>query len=507
MSNPSVCLLILDGWGMSSESHGNAIKQARTPHFDALWEAYPHTLLQAHGEAVGMPLGVVGNSEVGHLTMGAGRAVPHPRLAIDHLIETDTLKTHPLWTKICQHLQQSRGTLHLISLLSTGGVHSDLSHLAEFLGLAHDAGLAGRLRVHGITDGRDIPPYTAMGMVEDVEGALYDLDAPQMATLSGRFYAMDRDQHWTRTEAAFNAMMHGKGKRQFLATQAVKFALAEDLSDEFILPTVTDLSYEGMETGDVVLFLNFRPDRMKQIVSAFASPDFDAFDRGTRPSHLYCASLVDYGDFPQVEAFIPRICLKDTLAQRISEAGLSQFHVAETEKYPHVTYFFNGGDETPLPGETRTIIPSRRDVLTHNQAPAMRAFEISHALIEALDSKAFSFLVANLANVDMVGHTGDENATIEAVEQVDQALGLIYQACQVIGTSLIITADHGNGESMRTPDGSPHTAHTIHPVPFIWVPAPGINPETIDLSHTKGLADIRALIEQALQVPTRLLPA
>lgn len=499
MTSPTA-LIILDGWGISEFKSHNAIHLAETPHFDALWEANPHTSLLAHGASVGMPEGVVGNSEVGHLALGAGRIIPHARVALDEAIASETLGTHPAWIKLVNHVKTNRSTLHLVTLLSTGGVHADLTHLTAFLNLSYEAGVHQSLKVHGISDGRDMPTYTAMGVVEDVEGALYDLEAPQMATLSGRFYAMDRDKRWQRTEEAFQTMMHAKGKRQFMATQAVKFALADEISDEFIRPTVCDLTYEGMEDGDAVLFLNFRPDRMTQLMEAFASPEFTAFDRGAMPKNLHLVSLVDYGAFPAVDVFFPKVALSDTLPHTISKAGLRQFRIAETEKYPHVTYFFNGGQETPLAGEERCLIPSRRDVQTYDEAPAMSVYEVARSLIQAFERKAHDFYVANLANIDMVGHTGNESATIEAVQHVDTALGLIAQAAKLAGITLIITADHGNGESMKTSDDLPNTAHTLNPVPFIVVANEGSALGDVQLDDIHCLTDVRSLVELSLGV-------
>jgi 2,3-bisphosphoglycerate-independent phosphoglycerate mutase len=495
---PAVALVILDGWGLSSSQSHNAVALACTPNWNKLEQTYSSTTLIAHGEAVGMPQGVVGNSEVGHLTLGTGQALPHPRVQLDARIEAGTLAEDPTWLKALAHVKKHRSTLHFVTLLSTGGVHSHLSHLAEFLGMAKDAGLSDNVKVHGISDGRDMPPYTATSLVEDVEGALYDLDFPQMATLSGRYYAMDRDNRWQRTELAFNAMVHAKGKRQFLATQAVKFALAEDISDEFILPSVTDLTYEGIASGDAVIFLNFRPDRMTQLVSAFADTQFSGFDRGSLPNQLYLASLVDYGNFPNVDVIIPKTTTQDSLAHTISKAGLKQFHVAETEKYPHVTYFFNGGQEAPLVGEDRRLIPSRRDVDTYDQAPAMSVYDVAKALIKAFDSQEYAFFVANLANVDMVAHTGNESATIEAVEHVDIALGLIVDAAKLSGVSLLITADHGNGESMKTSDDLPNTAHTLNPVPLLFVPNGDLTADALNFQDAKTLADVRPLLETLL---------
>jgi 2,3-bisphosphoglycerate-independent phosphoglycerate mutase len=493
-----LALVILDGWGLSSSNAHNAIALADTPNWDKLLQDFPSTTLIAHGEAVGMPEGVVGNSEVGHLTLGTGKAMPHPRVQLDEQIESGTLAEHPAWLNALAHVKKHHSTLHFISLLSTGGVHSHLSHLAEFLGMAKDAGLTDNVKVHGISDGRDMPPYTASALVEDVEGALYDLDFPQMATLSGRYYAMDRDNRWNRTELAFNTIVHAKGKRQFLATQAVKFALVEDMSDEFILPSVTDLTYEGIESGDAVLFLNFRPDRMTQLMSAFADAQFSDFDRGSLPNQLYLASVVDYGNFPNVDVFIPKTNTSDTLAHSIAKAGLKQFHVAETEKYPHVTYFFNGGQDVPLVGEDRRLVPSRRDVETYDQAPAMSVYEVTKALIQAFQANQYSFFVANLANVDMVAHTGHEAATIKAVEHVDNALGLIVEAAKLCGISLLITSDHGNGESMKTSDDLPNTAHTSNSVPLLFIANGNLNTSSINLQDAKTLADVRFLVESVL---------
>jgi 2,3-bisphosphoglycerate-independent phosphoglycerate mutase len=338
-----------------------------------------------------------------------------------------------------------------------------------------------------------------MGLVEDVEGALYDLDYPQMATLTGRYYAMDRDERWDRTKLAFDAMVHAKGKRQFLATQAVKFALADDVSDEFVPASVTDLHYNGMENGDAVLFFNFRSDRMMQLASAFADPAFEGFDRGQLPNNLHIASLVDYGNLPAVDVFFPRATVTDTLGEYFANAGVKQFRVAETEKYAHVTYFFNGGQDIPLEGEERVVIPSRRDVATYDEAPAMRVYDVAKALIEAMASGDYQFLLCNLANIDMVAHTGNEAATIEAVEHVDQAVDLIVQAAKDQGVHLLITADHGNGERMASADGTPDTAHTMNPVPLMSIP-PAYRPEQRDalqrdLEALTSLADVATLVK------------
>jgi 2,3-bisphosphoglycerate-independent phosphoglycerate mutase len=492
MTIQPTCLLILDGWGLApADAPGNAIAQANTPHFDRLWKDYPHTSLLAHGPAVGMPEGVVGNSEVGHRTLGTGRATPHARVQLDEWMAQGQLETHPVWQDTLRHLNQTRGTLHLISLFSTGGVHSHVSHLAEFLGMAKDAGVQ-QLRVHGITDGRDMPPYTAMALVEDIEGALYDLN------------------RWDRTEQAFQAIVHGQGRRQFMATQAVKFVYTEDRTEEFIQPSICDLDYQGMERGDAVLFLNFRPDRMRQFVQALAEPDFDSFARQAVPSNLHVSSLVEACLLPAVQVYCPTLPEDNTLAKALVKAGQTQFHIAETEKYAHVTYFFNGGHEPSELGEDRVLIPSRRDVDTYDQAPAMKAYDIAQALIQAMRENPYSFYVANLANIDMVAHTGNEDATIKAVEHVDEALGLIAEAACVLGMHLIVTSDHGNGECMRTLDGGPNTAHTTNPVPFIWCPPADDAPQKVsatlprraELEHQitqlKTLAEVRGFVEAVM---------
>jgi 2,3-bisphosphoglycerate-independent phosphoglycerate mutase len=519
--NASICLLILDGWGIAPESAtGNAIAQAYTPTMDALINTAPVTSLQAHGEAVGMPQSVVGNSEVGHRTLGLGKATPHPRVQLDAWIESGELANQPAWVNALAHVKKHRSTLHLVTLLSTGGVHSHVSHLAEFIGLAKDAGVEA-LRVHGITDGRDMPPFTAMGLVEDVDGALYDLDYSQIATLTGRFYAMDRDERWQRTAQAFDAMVHAKGKRQFMASQAVKFALADDISDEFVIPSICDLDYQGMEHGDAVLFLNFRPDRMRQLVSALVEPEFDAFDRGVLPQQLYVATAVSYGSLPDVHVFCEATPATDTLPKAIAKAGLKQFHIAETEKYAHVTYFFNGGNEAPEPGEDRVLIPSPRGVETYDEAPAMAVYEVAKGLIEAMATGQYRFYVANFANVDMVAHTGTLPATVEAVQHVDKALGLVLEAARRLGVTLLVTSDHGNGECMLTAEGTPNTAHTLNQVPLILcMPRPSLNIGESTPSYTplenlplpvreafhqaEGLADVRPLV-QALLLSSRTL--
>jgi 2,3-bisphosphoglycerate-independent phosphoglycerate mutase len=505
--NRPVCLLVLDGWGLSANTEHNAIALAETPTMDRLFREFPHTQLKAHGDAVGMPKDVLGNSEVGHLTLGAGRAIPHARVKMDKLIEDGTLESHPAWEKTIAHVKKHKSTLHLAGLFSTGGVHSHLSHLAELLGLAKDAGLHN-VRIHGFTDGRDMQPFTAMGMVEDVDGALYDLDYPQIATLTGRYYAMDRDERWDRTQTAFDAMVHAKGKRQFLGSQAVKFALADDITDEFIPASVTDLHYEGMENGDAVLFFNFRPDRMIQLASAFADPAFDGFDRGQLPNNLHIASLVDYGQLPAVDVFFPREAVTNTLGEYFANADLKQFRVAETEKYAHVTYFFNGGQDNPHEGEDRCVIPSRRDVDTYDEAPAMRVYDVTKALIEAMASGDYSFLLCNLANVDMVGHTGNLEATIKAVEHVDEAVDLIVKAAKDQGVHLLITADHGNGERMAYPDGTPDTAHTTNPVPLLYVPV-GFSPDSKEdvqdqLNGLTSLADLAIFIKSLFPSPVHV---
>ena len=503
--NP-VLLLILDGWGITNTTHGNAIAQATTPYWDFLWQQAQQQpqgcLLQASGTAIGLPPNQVGNSEIGHLTLGAGRTLNPIRVQIDKAIETNRLTTNPVWQNLVTHLKQHpQATLHLVGLLSDGGVHSHVAHLAELLGLAKDESLHN-VRVHAFTDGRDVPPFSVQDYLYDVEGALLDLDYPQISTVTGRFFAMDRDNRWHRTEEAFRALVFAEGKREFLSTQAVKHVLEEGISEEFVPPAITEIGYEGFAPNDVVLFWHFREDRLRQLADALTNPQFAEFDVSGLPHGLKVASLVALGKAngaETIQVLFPQEPIQQTLGEVVATAGIRQLRLAETEKYPHVTYFFNGGAENPFQGEDRQMIPSPRTVETYDLKPAMSLPEVTHQLVNALQGKHYGLIVANFANADMVGHTGNLPAAIAACEAIDRALEQVVQACKDSGTQLIITADHGNVEAMLTSHDAPNTAHALNPVPFIWVPADTLT--QAPKQPLKTLANVAPFVLQVMGLP------
>lgn len=503
--NPLV-LLILDGWGIANTAHGNAIAQAHTPQWDFLWQQAQNQpqgcLLQASGKAIGLPANQVGNSEIGHLTLGAGRTLHPIRVKIDEAIEANAIAKNAVWQGLVEHLKKHKqATLHLVGLLSDGGVHSHLAHLAELLGLAKDEGL-NNVRVHALTDGRDVPPFSVQDYLYDVEGALLDLDFPQISTVIGRFFAMDRDNRWHRTEQAFRALAFAEGKREFISTQAAKHVLEEAISEEFIPPAITEIGYEGFAPNDVVLFWHFREDRLRQLAEALTNPQFGEFEVSGLPHGLKVASLVALGtgDWTEkIEVLFSQEPIQQTLGEVVAKAGVRQLRLAETEKYPHVTYFFNGGAEQPFQGEDRQLIPSPRHVETYDLKPEMSLPEVTHQLVTALQGKQYGLLVANFANADMVGHTGNLPAAIAACEAVDSALEQVVQACKVSGTHLLITADHGNVEAMLTSNDAPNTAHELSPVPFIWLPANEVTEAPIQRVET--LADVTPFILQVMGLP------
>lgn len=502
-------LLILDGWGIQKTTHGNAIAQAHTPNWDTLWQTTQTTqvfpqLLQASGVAIGLPPLQVGNSEIGHLTLGAGKTLTPIRVTIDTAIEENTLTINPKWQAIVTHLQQHKqATLHLVGLLSDGGVHSHLAHLAELLGMAKDANLH-QVRVHAITDGRDVPPFSVQDYLYDVEGALLDLNYPQISTVVGRFFALDRDNRWHRTQQAFNALVYGDGKREFLSTQAIKHALEDNISEEFLPPAITELTYEGLAPNDVVLFWHFREDRLRQLAEALVNPKFPHFERPANIlNSVKVASLVNIGGSEpwanNISVLFPQEAITPTLGEVVSNANKSQLRIAETEKYPHVTYFFNGGREAPFAGESRLLVASPKTVETYDLQPEMSLPTVTQQLIKALEAKETDLIVANFANPDMVGHTGNLEAAILACKAVDTALGQVLTACQATGTNLVITADHGNVEAMLTNNDAPNTAHALSPVPFIWQPFGMVATQPTQPMHT--LADVAPFILQALGIP------
>jgi 2,3-bisphosphoglycerate-independent phosphoglycerate mutase len=460
---PSVALVVLDGWGLAPAGPGNAIAQASTPVFDELSATYPHATLRTSGRDVGLPDGQMGNSEVGHLNLGAGTIVKQDLARIDEAIADGSFFENPALRAACERARSSpRGRLHLLGLVSDGGVHSGWSHLEACVELAAREGVPD-LVVHAFTDGRDTPPDSSPGYVRELEGWLRH--AGRIGTVSGRYWAMDRDRRWDRTKRAYDAIVHGAGERAPSADAAIAAARERGETDEFIQPTVI-ADYDGAEAGDVAIHFNFRPDRARQLTRALAEPAFDEFGRGGGPL-LDLTTLTEYqADWEYPVAFAPRDP-EVTLAEVLAEHGERQLHVAETEKYAHVTYFFNGGREREWEGEERCLVDSPRDVPTYDHRPEMSAAAAARAFVERWRAGGYRFGIINFANPDMVGHTGVIPAAVRGVEAVDRCLGEVADAVHRSGGACIVTADHGNAEQMLEPDGSPNTAHSTNPVPLI----------------------------------------
>jgi 2,3-bisphosphoglycerate-independent phosphoglycerate mutase len=459
--------MICDGWGHAPPSEGNAIARARTPIYDRWMAEFPWTLLSASGEAVGLPEGVMGNSEVGHLTLGAGRMVPQDLLRIDLALRDGSFRQNPALLAAMQHARRKGATLHLMGLVSDGGVHSHERHLLGLLDLAARLEVQ-RVLVHAFTDGRDTPPKSARGFLATLERALAKTGG-RVATVSGRYYAMDRDKRWDRVARAYAALVFASGLQAESAADAVAAAYARGESDEFIQPTVILDQGEpvgAIQDGDAVVFFNFRADRARQLTRALTETDFAEFPR-PRPPRLHFVSFTEYKpEFGVSVAFAPRP-LTNILADVWAKAGVSNLRLAETEKYAHVTYFFNGGVEEPYPGEERLLVPSWKGA-TYDLHPEMSAAQITDEAVRALRERRFGAFVVNFANADMVGHTGKISETIVAVETLDGCFGILEAACAETGVRLVMTADHGNAEQMLDPvTGEPHTAHTTNPVPLI----------------------------------------
>ena len=462
-----VVLIVMDGWGFAPDGPGNAVSLARTPVFDGLWERYPHGTLDASGEAVGLPAGQMGNSEVGHLNIGAGRVVYQDLTRITKAIEDGSFFTNRVLVQAMAKAAGRGSRLHLMGLVSAGGVHSDLGHLEACLELARREGV-GDVVVHAFLDGRDTPPRSAPGYLARIQQTMDRLGLGRYGVVSGRYYAMDRDSRWERTKLAYDALVHGEGFFAADAQAAVQAAYARGENDEFVRPTVVAPEREvRVRTGDVCLLFNFRPDRVRQLTRAFFEKDFVEFDRGVAPPVVDFVTMTRYKkEFPLPVAFAsdrPR----NVLAQVLSDAGLRQLHIAETEKYAHVTFFFNGGVEQEFPGETRILVPSPRDVPTYDRKPQMSAVEVTDALVGQIEAGAFDFVVVNYANADMVGHSGVIEAAVAAVETVDACLGRVVEAAAACGGVCLVTADHGNADAMLEPDRSPNTAHSTNLVPFV----------------------------------------
>jgi 2,3-bisphosphoglycerate-independent phosphoglycerate mutase len=459
---PSVCLVVLDGWGLAEPGPGNAIDLADTPLFDELRRRYPHTELTAKGEAVGLPAGQMGNSEVGHLNLGAGAVVKQDLTRIDEAVENGTLAGNEVLGQAMADAER----VHLIGLVSDGGVHSGWKHLRALIDLAAKREVPD-LVIHAFTDGRDTLPNAGAGYLETVAGWCEEAGAGRIGSVVGRYFAMDRDNRWDRTQKAYDLLVHGKAEHEAdSGVAAVKAAYERDETDEFITPTTVG-DEATIRPGDSVIAFNFRPDRMREITQALAEPEFDEIDRGSAEPVERYTTLTEYEEgWPYPVAFPPERP-EITLAHVIARDGGKQLHVAETEKYPHVTYFFGGGEEDPEEGERRELVPSPRDVPTYDHKPEMSAREAADAFVKAWGEDEPRFGIINFANADMVGHTGVIEAAVTAVETVDACLGDVVKAVQATGGALVITADHGNADNMLEPDGSPNTAHSLNPVPLV----------------------------------------
>ncbi|MCU4177954.1 2,3-bisphosphoglycerate-independent phosphoglycerate mutase [Bosea sp. BH3] len=459
-------LMILDGWGWRDESGNNAVRLAKTPNFDRFWQAGPHSFLRTSGLDVGLPEGQMGNSEVGHLNLGAGRVVMQDLPRINQAIADGSIAKALEASGLVAALKASGGACHLLGLVSPGGVHAHQDHAVALARILTGQGIA--VKVHVFTDGRDTPPQSAADYVKAFAAALPA--GASIASLSGRYYAMDRDNRWERVEKAWRAMVLGEGAAFATADAAIAAAYAGNVTDEFILPAAIG-GYEGMQDGDGLLSFNFRSDRIREILAAVLEPAFAGFARTRVPRLVKAVSMTSYS--AELDRIMPALFAAQTLAnglgETVAKAGRTQIRMAETEKYPHVTYFFNGGEETPYAGENRVMVPSPK-VATYDLQPEMSAPELTAKAVEAIDSGRYDLVVLNFANPDMVGHTGVLAAAIKAVETVDAGLGAIADAVERAGGALLVTADHGNAELMVDPvTGKPHTAHTTNPVPLMMI--------------------------------------
>jgi 2,3-bisphosphoglycerate-independent phosphoglycerate mutase len=488
---PSLALVILDGWGLAEPGPGNAISQARTPVFDSLWTRFPHTQLSAQGRDVGLPDGQMGNSEVGHLNLGAGAVVKQDLARIDDAVADGSFFENEVLLATCERARNSpRGRLHLLGLVSDGGVHSGWEHIEACIELASQEGVPD-IVFHAFTDGRDTLPHGGREYVSELERWLRQ--AGRVGTVAGRYYAMDRDTRWERTKLAYDAIVHARGLTAESAVAAVEASYEREETDEFVKPTVIG-DYDGAAAGDIALFVNFRPDRARQMTRALAEPNFDEFPRSGGPT-LDLTTMTDYRKgWPYPVAF-PEQRPETTLAETISAAGGRQLHVAETEKYAHVTYFFNGGREQEWEGEERRLVESPRDVPTYDHKPEMSARAAAEAFAGAWGEGGYRFGIINFANPDMVGHTGVIPAAVKAVEEVDACLGGVVEAVTAKGGACIVTADHGNCDHMLEPDGSPNTAHSLNPVPLI------VTAEGISLRDGGILADVAPTALDLLGIP------
>jgi len=493
MSKKPVALIIMDGFGYNPEDYGNAIRAAKKPHLEEYLKG-PHTLIGASGLDVGLPDGQMGNSEVGHTNIGAGRIVYQMLVKITKDIEDGTFFENPAIAAAMDACKKNGTALHLMGLLSPGGVHSHISHLYGLLEMAKRKGLE-KVYIHAFLDGRDEPPASAAGFMQEAMAKMHEIGVGTIATISGRYYAMDRDNAWDRVEKAYAAMVYGEGVQSSAdPVKAIKDSYTNEVTDEFMLPTVLDKA-GTVNPGDSMIFFNFRPDRARQLTRCFVDPDFNGFERrnGYFPVQFVCMAQYD-AEMPNVSVAYPPEELHMTFGEYVSQCGKTQLRIAETQKYAHVTFFFNGGEEKTFEGEDRILVQSP-DVPTFDLKPEMSAYEVTDRVVEAIESDKYDAIILNYANCDMVGHTGIFDAAKAAVEAVDACVGRMVNAIQEKGGVAFITADHGNADKMYESDGSPFTAHTTNPVPFIVV--------GMDKPLREGgvLADIAPTMLEAMELP------
>ena len=496
-----VVLAILDGWGYREEKDYNAINQADTPVMDALWEAYPHTLIQASGSDVGLPEGQMGNSEVGHLTIGAGRIFQQELVRISNTVRMGMLNQINALNDLASSLKETGNTLHIIGLCSDGGVHSHIDHLKGLLTWAASKNLT-KVALHAFTDGRDTPARSASKFLNDIEQTFIDTGVGELASICGRYWAMDRDNRWERTSKSYELLTDPAFPVSTLnAKEILDSNYAKGVTDEFMEPVRFTTTF--LQEGDGLIMFNFRPDRARQLIKAISLRDFDSFERKNKPK-INAVTFTQYEANLPVKVAFPPESLNDLLGQVVSSHGLRQYRTAETEKYPHVTYFLNGGIEKPLPGEQRHLVPSPR-VPTYDLQPEMSADELTQSCQKAIESGIYSLIVINFANPDMVGHTGIMEAAIRAISKVDNCVGRILDSIGKMGGTLLLTADHGNAEVMQGPDGEPWTAHTTNPVPVILVEGEKLKLKgygnDLHLRNGGGLSDLAPTLLHLLNLP------
>lgn len=497
MSKAPVALIILDGFAIREEEYGNAVKAAHKPNFDRYWQKYPHNQLKASGNDVGLPHGQMGNSEVGHLNIGAGRIVYQSLTRIDMAIEDGSFFQVQELIDAVKSAKEKGKALHLLGLLSDGGVHSHYSHLFALLKLAKHYGLE-EVYVHGFLDGRDVGPATAVGYIQDTEKQFQEIGVGTFASISGRYYAMDRDNRWERVERTYRVLVDGEGPSYLSAQAGVEVSYADEVFDEFVHPFFIERNGRPVATikdEDSVIFFNFRPDRAIQLSKALTNPAFDGFETGPKaPRQLKFVSFTKYSDEVIADIAFKNEDIKNTIGEVLADAGKTQLRIAETEKYPHVTFFMSGGRHVEFEGEKRILIPSPK-VATYDLQPEMSAYEVKEALVDEINKDEIDAIILNFANPDMVGHSGKLEPTIKAIETVDECLGEIVDLILSKGGYAIITADHGNSDEVLTLEGNPMTAHTTNPVPVI------VTKEGISLRNDGRLADLAPTLLDLLNVP------